>query len=545
MEAFGRYWLHETIGTGGMADIYRATMGVDPSDAAFHVAVKILRPKLAKNPQQVAAFFTEAAVVRFLRHPNIVRVYEAGTQGGRPYIAMEFVDGHDLATFAHKLKRRKVRLPALQAVYIVMQVLRALDYVHQAKDVTGCPMGIVHRDVTPSNIHVSRHGEVKLGDFGIALIRSQHSPEEGVARGKAAYMPPEVWAGKPVDKHTDLWSIAVVLYELLTARRLFEDVDDSKLRSGVRQKKIVPVHKVVGDIDKRLGKILVRALDKHPGRRLSSAAMLYKELKFYLLSTGMQTDAATLGQLVASVIERDPRREDIAGGSVPGGRVPGFVDADYHAPIELSPTQRYELVRKRRLQQMPLWTLAGAVLVGAGAALVWPPGQENPVLDAEGGQPTASVEASEEGAVPTSTAENAALKAEEAKTAEEIEEAEETSDGSQFQVLMRRARARTKRGRFADAVEVYEKAAALQPGDAQAHLGWARALHELGREDEAQELVEGVLQREPDNARAYLLLGHVLRARGDLVGARQAYGRCAALDRGRVGKIARDILMAP
>src|SRR5690349_19522072 len=140
---FGRYWLHEKIGHGGMAEIFRATIGPDPATFAFELAIKRLPAHLEKDQAQVRMFLTAADDAQVLKHPNSVHVYEAGVHEGHVFIAMEYIWGSDLAKLIEQLRRRRLRLPPEMAVFIVLQVLRALDYVHQAKSARGEPMEIV------------------------------------------------------------------------------------------------------------------------------------------------------------------------------------------------------------------------------------------------------------------------------------------------------------------------------------------------------------------------------------------------------------------
>lgn len=362
---FGRYWLHERIGHGGMAEVHRATIGPDPATYAFDFAVKRLRNELAKDPSQVDMFLTEADIAKFLLHPNIVRVYESGSLEGQPYIAMEYVWGLELGQLLARLRHKRLRLPTDLAVHVAMQVLRGLDYVHRARSPGGEPMEMVHRDVTPSNIYVTYRGEVKLGDFGVARVKFlEGQDEQRLLKGKVAYMPPEVLVGHPVDSTSDVWALSVTLYEMVTGRRAFEGVPEEALLAGQAARRLVPAHKVNPDIDLELSAILSEALHKNPRRRPMDAVDLYRELKIYLRHQGVQLDAGALGRFVHSAAGPTPELPVPRGPASSGS----FPVQGYQSPMGASPTQQLELRARRNRWLKPLLVTLG---VGAAVGVGW------------------------------------------------------------------------------------------------------------------------------------------------------------------------------
>ncbi len=367
-EAFGRFWLQQKIGQGGMAEIFRATVGPGPSSYAFDFVVKRLLPEAQNDAAQRDMFLTEADLATHLRHPNLVQVYESGLIDGRAYIAMEHVSGLDLMRLLSLLRRRGLRFPVDLAVYVAMQVLRTLDYVHRARAVGGRDLELIHRDVTPSNIFVSARGEVKLGDFGVARVSFlEPGDDAGVVKGKVAYTPPEVLAGHPIEQRDDLWSLALTLYEMLAGRSPYSGIDEADLLSGAVRAKIVPLRKLQPDVDARLSSILVAALHPKPRRRPADAVTLYRQLKAYVLDTGVRVEPAALAAFLRHAMG-EGSADDVApiAPVVSGASPTEFAPPEYAFPVGMSPTQRIELQGRSRRRRKP-W-LAAAVVVAALAA---------------------------------------------------------------------------------------------------------------------------------------------------------------------------------
>lgn len=214
--SIGPYALVRTLGRGGMAEVHLA-IAHGASGFARKVAIKTLVPELWGTPELERALIHEARLAGRLAHRNLVAVLGLGVDDGVYYVVMEYVDGGDLAALS---RGRVLGVPL--ALLVAEEIALGLDHVHRAVDDRGLPLGLVHRDVSPSNILVSRAGEPKLGDFGIAKATALADLTGGTRKGKYAYMSPEQLAGDPLTPATDQWSLAVTLLELATGVRPFD-----------------------------------------------------------------------------------------------------------------------------------------------------------------------------------------------------------------------------------------------------------------------------------------------------------------------------------
>src|SRR5436305_9796520 len=219
VEAFGKYQLVRRLGAGGMAEVFLAREPLAQGLAKILV-IKKIHPSLAETPQFRQMFEDEAKVAVNLNHPNIVQTFSYGQIGATYYLVMEHVEGVDLLKLLNASVEAGQRIPFGLAAYLGQQVAKALDYAHRKTDEIGEPLGIVHRDISPQNVLVSWDGMVKLVDFGIA--RARHVREDdGVVKGKFAYMSPEQASGTPVDARSDIFSMGILLWELCCQRSLF------------------------------------------------------------------------------------------------------------------------------------------------------------------------------------------------------------------------------------------------------------------------------------------------------------------------------------
>ena len=334
MEQFGKYSLIRKIGTGGMAEVFLARTTV-AQGLNKTLVIKKIHTAYARSRQFVTMFVDEAKIALGLNHPNITQVFDFGAVADTYFLAMEHVEGIDLLRLLQEAARAHQRVPYGVSAYIVQQLAKGLDYAHRKTDEFGQPLGIVHRDVSPQNILLSWDGSVKIVDFGIARARDVHE-EEGVIKGKYAYMSPEQARGEPVDCRSDVFAAGIVLFELVCARPLFHGKGKEALEM-VKSGAIPRPRDFAPDLPETLERIILRALAFHRADRFATARDLQHELgKFQLehahklgalIDSGML--AQTLAQLVPderAIAPRPPAEGDVRPAGRPAARgTPGAV----------------------------------------------------------------------------------------------------------------------------------------------------------------------------------------------------------------------------
>jgi serine/threonine protein kinase len=244
------------------------------------VALKRLRPEYAGHPKMVKWFVREAKLAAMLRHENIARVHELGRFGDTYYIVMEHVEGYHVGEILRQAVRSEQRVPVAISLWLLGQLCDALDYVHTCvHDLTGEPLGIVHRDISPSNLIVTHDGNLKLIDFGIAeAALEEWETKSGYVRGKTGYMSPEALRGQPLDARSDIYSIGVVAYELLTGLRLFPGSSKPGRLWSLRKTIPKPPSLCNPECPTALDRVVLKALAGDPAQRWSSAKELRKIL---------------------------------------------------------------------------------------------------------------------------------------------------------------------------------------------------------------------------------------------------------------------------
>jgi serine/threonine-protein kinase len=297
----GRYQILDRVAVGGMAELFKAQL-IGQLGFEKLVAIKKILPHLAADQSFVEMFIDEARITAQLDHRNIVAVYELGTDADTPYIAMQYVDGLDVLALLRECARAQIRLSPDLAALIARDVLDALDYAHNALDVHRRPLKIVHRDISPGNVLLSWRGDVKLTDFGIArAAERKHKTEAGTLKGKYGYMSPEQVSGADVDARSDLFSVGILLAEMVMARRLFTSTNDLDILLMVRDARLDRLHKYAQEFPVELRVLTVRALQRRPEDRWQSAAQFRDALDEWIRKTSRVT-ARDLAMLIGSVI---------------------------------------------------------------------------------------------------------------------------------------------------------------------------------------------------------------------------------------------------
>jgi serine/threonine-protein kinase len=282
------------------------------------VALKRILPHLSDAPDFVSMFLDEAKLAARLDHPNIVRIYDLGSIEGQYYLAMEYLPGEDLSLVARVNKRRQRTIDPDIAATMICSAAEGLHYAHGMTDATGRPVSLVHRDVTPANILVTYHGNVKLVDFGIAKASVNSSTTEvGNFKGKIAYLAPEQIAGEPADRRSDVFSLAIVFWELLVGKRLFGGDSDVSTLRAISSGPIRPPSEFRRDIPPRLEAILMKALSRNPAERFQTAGEMADALEGYFHTRGRRPSSGALARWLTDLFgeRRAQAKLQIAKGS--------------------------------------------------------------------------------------------------------------------------------------------------------------------------------------------------------------------------------------
>ncbi|MEO8379661.1 MAG: TonB family protein [Acidobacteriota bacterium] len=281
---FGQYALIEKIATGGMAEVWKARMrGVEGFQKT--VAIKKILPHLSDNQDFIEMFVDEAKLAAQLNHNNIIHIYDLGKIQTSYYIAMEYIDGFDLKTILRKGEDRSHPMTVELALFVASKLASALDYAHRKKDFEDREMGLVHRDVSPQNVLVSQEGDIKLCDFGIAKAASKAShTQAGALKGKLQYMSPEQAWGRSIDRRSDIFALATVLFEMLTNRKLFTGDNELSILEQVREARVQPPSLYNDEVTPDIDKVVIKALQKDPANRYQTAGEMARDLDAILYS---------------------------------------------------------------------------------------------------------------------------------------------------------------------------------------------------------------------------------------------------------------------
>lgn len=286
VQAFGKYLLLERLNAGGMAEVFLAK-SQGASGITKFVAMKRILPQLSKDTNYIDMFKTEAKVVMNLNHSNVVQIYEFGVEKEQFYLVMEYVEGQNLRQALNQLKKSGKHFSIDQIVYLIKESASGLDHAHRCIDsTTGKLLNIIHRDISPQNIMISFEGEVKIVDFGIAKSESQiEQTRAGTIKGKFAYMSPEQSEGLECDARTDVFSLGIVLWELLSGERLFSSENEHAILKKIKDCIIPSLRKINPLIPVELERIVMTALTKDQTHRYQSAEDFSKDLSKFLNTT--------------------------------------------------------------------------------------------------------------------------------------------------------------------------------------------------------------------------------------------------------------------
>ena len=309
-DAFGPYQLIDRVAVGGMAEVFKAKRaGVEGFEKI--VALKRILPHLSENQEFLDMFVDEAKMVAGLSHPNIVQIFDLGRIESSYYIAMEYVHGRDLRTIMKRARNKGLRMPLDLSLRVVSQVCSALEYAHRKKDESGQHMEIVHRDVSPQNILLSFEGNVKLADFGIAKAATTASTtDRGALRGKLLYLSPEQAWGRTIDRRSDVFSLGIVLYEMITEQKPFMGTgSEMTILEMVRKCVITPPREVNPRVPEALDRVIMKALARNPDERYQDAGQMQRGIEKILRERPPVT-ARDLARFLELLFDRQERDEN-------------------------------------------------------------------------------------------------------------------------------------------------------------------------------------------------------------------------------------------
>lgn len=276
-DIFGKYLLHERLGMGGMAEVFRATYNPEGGFQKV-VALKRVLPQFAQDEAFIAMFRGEAALCSQFSHPGVVQVFDFGKHGDSYFLAMEYLDGPSLNRVLRAFQGTGLPIPAV--MHLALCLCEALQYVHERRDAEGKPMRLVHRDLNPPNILLTRLGEVKLTDFGIARSTSQvQLTEVGMIKGKPGYLAPEQAAGEEFDGRVDLFALGVTLWECLVGQSLFSTTDPALSLHNLFDQPIPPVRNKRPEVPEALEAFVMQLLERDLSRRTPSARFALHKLR--------------------------------------------------------------------------------------------------------------------------------------------------------------------------------------------------------------------------------------------------------------------------
>ena len=300
-----RYELLDRIGVGGMAEIFRGK-AVAAGGFEKPVAIKRILPHLSQDRRFVELLIAEAKVLSLLKHRNIVQIFDVGLgDDGQYFLVMEFVDGKDLGAVQRALEAKRRRIPFDLVLHLGAEMCEALEHAHTARSPEGKSMSLVHRDVSPSNVLLSRAGEVKLTDFGIAKRAEQDPTHGGAVRGKFAYISPEQARNEHLDPRSDVFSVGILLWELICNRRLFSGLDDMAALRAVREPQVQRPTEIEPRLPPEIDALLMSALAKDKTRRHASAGVFGQKLRSlrYSLEATVGDPATELAKIIEAAEE--------------------------------------------------------------------------------------------------------------------------------------------------------------------------------------------------------------------------------------------------
>jgi serine/threonine protein kinase len=306
-----RYRVVEKLESGGMAEVFRAeSEGLQ--GFRKQVAIKRVLPHLSSKKKFISMFLDEARLSAQLSHSNCVQVFDIGVGDNAFFIVMEFVDGANLKSIVEHIKKTGRDFPVEHAAYLCLELCKGLSYAHELTDSSGVPLHIVHRDMSPPNVLITKNGEVKIVDFGLAKANSQlEKSEPGIIKGKFSYLSPEAAMGQEVDLRTDIFAVGIILWELLAGQRLFLGDTDFQTVKRVQAAQVPSISQINKKVPKELERILIKALAREPTQRYLTARELGMDLSKFMFKFGVPVSTFDVTALVQGAMKERQRHRPI------------------------------------------------------------------------------------------------------------------------------------------------------------------------------------------------------------------------------------------
>lgn len=376
--AVGRYRLFERIASGGMASVHLGRL-VGAAGFTRTVAIKRMHEHLSSDPDFIAMFTQEARLASRIRHPNVVATLDVVVEHGDLFLVMDYVHGESLSGIVRASTAKSERIPPALAVTLVVGVLHGLHAAHEATSDDGLPLAIVHRDVSPQNILVGVDGVPRVLDFGIAKASATAvSTRDGHVKGKAAYMAPEQLDDRAkVDRRTDVYAAGIVLWELLTGRRLFQGDSPAAVVTAVLSADIPSPRALCTDVPPELERIVLRALERDPQARFSTA----REMAIALEELGLHRSASQVGAWVERLAEETLARRSALLGAIEATAPSSTASDDAtdvgpavepvgDIPVHVATTQGRDRATRRRSSALSVAFATGSIVVITSALAI-------------------------------------------------------------------------------------------------------------------------------------------------------------------------------
>jgi len=309
IEDKNKFLILREIAEGGMGSVFEVKqLGAEGFEK--RMALKTIIPEFSSDPEFVEMFIGEAKLVADLVHQNIVQIYQLGKVGRQYYIAMEYIDGINLEDFMDRHMELGIEVPINMATFVISRICRGLEYAHGKKDAKGSSLGVVHRDVSPKNILMTWEGVVKLTDFGIAkAVHFMRNREGEILLGKIQYMSPEQAAYKETDCRSDVFSLGVVFYELLSGKLLFADEDTTVTMNNVIRKPIPSIGKYSANVPTSVSDILHKALDRDLEKRYQDAGKMGYDLEYFMYHDRFGPTNVALAKYLRKLFPQGSKKE--------------------------------------------------------------------------------------------------------------------------------------------------------------------------------------------------------------------------------------------